>query len=804
METAPLPAYEKLGVFYLGRRYDPKAKKSLDDLFLFPSKNLVTHGLVVGMTGSGKTGLCFNLIEEAAIDGIPAIVIDPKGDLSNLLLTFPDLKPDDFKPWVNEDDAKKAGVSIDDFARAQAELWTKGLADWQQDGSRIARLRAAADFAIFTPGSSAGLPVSVLNSFSRPPATILEDGELLRERVGTTIAGLLQMVGVDADPVKSRETVLLSNLLQNAWKEGRDMDLAGLIREVQNPPVTQLGVLDVETFFPSKQRFELAMQLNNLLASPSFAAWMEGEPLDVGRFLHTPAGKPRIAIFSIAHLGDAERMFFVTLLLNQVLGWMRAQSGTTSLRALVYMDEIFGYFPPVANPPSKQPLLTLLKQARAFGLGVVLATQNPVDLDYKGLANIGTWFIGRLQTDRDKARILDGLEGAAADQGGQFNRAAMEQTLAGLGSRVFLVHSVHESVQELMQSRWAMSYLRGPMSRQQIKALTADRNAPADAPRAAARAALPNAPPAAARPILPPDVPQLFLTAGAAGEATTFQPRVLGAALVRYTDRRLKIDESRDVIAVAAIRNDAVAVDWNQSDEEIVATLDDLAKDPPAGRFAECPPPASQFKNYAKWGKDFAGWVYNTKRLTLFEFASGDVHETSRPDEDERTFRIRVQQAAREARDAAIEAIQLKYGPKIRRQQERVRKAEAAVERKQSQAQTSKMSTVVSFGSTILGSIFGSRKVISSGNIGKAATAAKGVGRSVQAGEEVARAEADLEAERQKLAGLEAELQAEVDRLSIEYEVGGVKFGTVEIKPTKANITVRLVGLAWLPSAESL
>jgi len=802
MDTAQLPAYEKLGVFYLGRRYDLKAKRTLDDLFLFPSKNLVTHGLVVGMTGSGKTGLCFDLIEEAAIDGIPAIVIDPKGDLSNLLLTFPDLRPDDFKPWVNEEDAKKAGVGIDEFAAAQATMWTKGLADWQQDGARIGRLRAAADFAVYTPGSAAGLPVSVLNSFNRPPVEILEDGELLRERVGTTVAGLLQMVGVDADPVKSRETVLLSNLLQNAWKDGRDIDLAGLIQEVQNPPVTKLGVLDVETFFPSKQRFELAMQLNNLLASPNFAAWLEGEPLDVGRFLYTPAGKPRVAIFSIAHLGDAERMFFVTLLLNQVLGWMRAQSGTTSLRALVYMDEIFGYFPPVANPPSKQPLLTLLKQARAFGLGVVLATQNPVDLDYKGLANIGTWFIGRLQTDRDKARILDGLEGAAADQGGRFDRTAMEQTLAGLASRVFLVHSVHESVQEVMQSRWALSYLRGPMSRQQIKSLMSGRMTPADIP-APAKPALPNAPAAATRPILPPEVPQLFMTAAKAHDVTTFQPRILGAALVRYVDRKLKIDENREVIAVAAIRNDAVAVDWNQSDEDVVAALDDLAKEPPAGRFAECPPPAAKPKNYAKWEKDFAGWIYNTKRLTLFEYDAGDIHETSRPGEDERAFRIRVQHAAHEARDAAIEAIQVRYGPAIRRQEERVRKAEVAVERKQSQAQTSKMSTVVSFGSTILGSIFGSRKVITTGNIGKAATAAKGVGRSMQANEEVARAEADLEAERQKLSDLEAKLRDEVDRLTSSFDVGGVQFDTVEIKPTKANITVRLVGLAWLPSAES-
>ena len=316
--------YEKLGVFYLGRHYDLKKKKNLSDLLLYESKHLVTHGLVVGMTGSGKTGLCFDIIEEAAIDGIPSIVIDPKGDLGNLMLTFPDLRPQDFAPWINEDDAQKQGVSVAEFAAQQAEFWRKGLASWDQDGERIRRLRAAADFALYTPGSSAGLPVSILKSFAVPPPEILEDGELLRERVNSTVTGLLGLVGIQADPVKSRESILLANVLQSAWGKGRDLDLAGLIQEVQNPSVQRLGVIDVEAFYPAKDRFELAMQLNNLLASPSFTAWTQGEALDVGRLLHTEGGKPRVAIFSVAHLGDAERMFFVTLLLNQVLSWMRS------------------------------------------------------------------------------------------------------------------------------------------------------------------------------------------------------------------------------------------------------------------------------------------------------------------------------------------------------------------------------------------------------------------------------------------------------------------------------------------------
>src|SRR6185295_14684621 len=392
--------FEKLGVFYLGRPYDLGAKQAKPGLLLYDSKDLVTHAVCIGMTGSGKTGLCLALIEEALLDGIPVLLIDPKGDLPNLCLTFPELRPEDFAPWVNEDDARRKGLTVDAYAAQQAELWRKGLAEWGEDGPRIQRLRDAADVAIYTPGSTAGLPISIVKSFSTPPAAVRDDAELFRERIAPTATSLLGLLGVEADPLRSREHILLAKVLETAWHEGRDLDLTELIRQIQSPSFNRVGALDLEAFFPAKDRFALATQLNNLLASPGFDAWLEGEPLDIGALLHTPAGKPRATIISIAHLSDAERMFFVSLLLNEMLGWVRAQSGTTSLRALLYMDEVFGYFPPVANPPSKLPLLTLLKQARAFGVGVVLATQNPVDLDYKGLANTGTWFIGRLQTER--------------------------------------------------------------------------------------------------------------------------------------------------------------------------------------------------------------------------------------------------------------------------------------------------------------------------------------------------------------------------------------------------------------------
>jgi len=482
--------YEKLGQFYLGREYDLEKKSSADrSLVLYDSKDLVTHAIVVGMTGSGKTGLCIDLIEEAAIDGVPAIAIDPKGDLTNLLLTFPDLRPEDFRPWINEDDAAREGLSADDFAKQQAELWRNGLASWGEDGERIRRLKAAADFAIYTPGSTAGIPVSIVRSFAAPPAALREDAELFRERVATTATSLLALVGIAADPVKSREHILLSTLFTAAWTAGQDLDLTALVNQVQKPPMGRIGALDLEKFYPAKDREDLALRINGLIAAPGFAGWLEGEPLDVGAFFRSSAGKPRVSIFSIAHLSDAERMFFVALLLNEIYGWIRTQSGTTSLRAILYMDEIFGYFPPVAEPPSKRPMLNLLKQARAFGLGVVLATQNPVDLDYKGLANTGTWFLGRLQTDRDKQRVLDGLEGAAAAQSASFDRKSMEELLAGLTTRVFLMNNVHEDGPVVLESRWAMSYLRGPLTRDQIKVLMSDRRPQATPVASAARTA---------------------------------------------------------------------------------------------------------------------------------------------------------------------------------------------------------------------------------------------------------------------------------------------------------------------------
>jgi len=795
--------FEKLGAFYLGRPYDLKTKQAKEGILLYDSKDLVTHAVCVGMTGSGKTGLCISLLEEAAIDGIPAIIIDPKGDLADLLLTFPNLSPQDFEPWVNEDDAQKKGLSTAEFAAQQAELWKKGLADWGQDANRIKKLRDAADFRIYTPGSNAGVPVSILKSFDAPPQEILDDNELLSERVNTTATSLLGLLGIEADPIRSREHILLSNIFNQEWSQDRNLDIAGLIQKIQTPPMTKVGVMDLESFFPSKDRFELAMSLNNLLASPSFASWMEGESLDIQNILHTENGKPRLAIFSIAHLGDAERMFFVSLLLNQVLGWMRTQSGTTSLRAILYMDEIFGYFPPVSNPPSKLPLLTLLKQGRAFGLGVVLVTQNPVDLDYKGLSNTGTWFIGRLQTERDKARVLEGLEGIAAGTGQKFDRQEMEQLLAGLSNRIFLLNNTHEDAPEVFETRWAMSYLCGPLTRNQIKTLmTGQKPQPSPTAQAVSTASPAVTPVAAAaqssRPVLPPEVKQYFIpirSSAGANAKLSYHPMLLAEAEIHYADTN-KVDLTQTVTLLTAISDGPVGVDWtNATPAEL--PIEDLEAEPSGdANFASPPSAAAKAKSYDAWKKDLGNWIYRNQRLDLLESPSLEI--ASNPGENERDFRVRLQQFAREKRDEAVEKLRQKYSPKIEQLNERKRRAEQAVEREQEQAKGQKLQTAISFGATLLSSFMG-RKTVSLTTLGRATTAVRGVGKSMKESEDVGRAQDNVAAIDQQLVDLNEEFKEETDKLEHAFDPQSEELGKVSLKPTKANISVKFLTLAWAP-----
>jgi hypothetical protein len=803
--------YEKLGLFYLGRPHDLATKSPREGLLLYDSKDLVTHAVCVGMTGSGKTGLCIDLLEEAAIDGIPALVIDPKGDLGNLLLTFPDLAAADFRPWIDEDEARRNGQSPDEFAASEAEKWKRGLESWAQSGDRIRKLRGAADVVIYTPGAQSGLPLSIVKSFAAPPPELVEESDLMRERVSTTATSLLGLLGVDADPIRSREHILLATLIDHAWRQGQDLDLPRLIQLIQSPPLQRIGVLELEAFYPEKDRFGLAMAVNNLLASPGFSAWMEGEPLDIQRLLYTAEGKPRLSILSIAHLNDAERMFFVSLLLNQVLGWMRQQAGTTSLRALVYMDEIAGYLPPVAAPASKAPMLTLLKQARAFGVGMVLATQNPVDLDYKALSNAGTWFIGRLQTERDQARVLDGLEGAMSVAGGAFDRSKLQALIAGLGKRVFLLHNIHDDGPEVFESRWAMSYLRGPLTRAQIRTLMAARKGASDeaprtqheAPRTeheapgTARSTVHGArgtdtPAVSAHWVLPPDIPQYFAPAPAGAH---FVPMIVGAADLRFADAKLKIDEARQLAVVTPLTNDAIPVVWDRA-EPASFDVAQLTTDMPQGAsFDELPGAASKAKNYQDWTKAFTTWVSTAESLDLFR--SPSLKLVSTPGESEGDFRARLGQAAREQRDAEVTRLRQKFAPKVAALQEKLRRAEQAVAREEEQASAQKTQTAISFGTTVLGALFG-RKAMSASTLGRATSAARGMSRASKESQDVARAKENVSSVQAQLDELESNVQAEVAALDATYHPTTEPLETVSLKPRRTGIHVQLVALVWV------
>jgi hypothetical protein len=797
-----IAAYEKLGAFYLGRPYDPARAEAEPAPLLYDSRDLLTHAFCVGMTGSGKTGLLIGLLEEAAIDHIPSLVIDPKGDLANLLLTFPGLQPTDFAPWIDPDAAARAGMTPEAFAAKEAETWRGGLARWDQGRDRIARLRDAAEFAIYTPGSEAGLQISILSSLAAPPAEVIADGDLLRERIGTLVSSLLALLGLDSDPIQGREHILLSNIFDAAWREGRSLDLAALIQQIQKPPVERVGVMDLESFYPAKERFGLAMAFNNLLGSPGFAAWLRGEPLDVDRLLYTAAGKPRVAVLSIAHLSDRERMFFVSLLFNQVIGWMRSRPGTTSLRAILCMDEVFGYMPPVAEPPSKRPLLTLLKQARAFGLGIVLATQNPVDIDYKGLANVGTWFLGRLQTERDKQRLMDGLEGASA--GGKFDRAHMEQVLAGLGNRVFLLHNVHDDEPVLFQTRWTLSYLRGPLTRPEIKRLMDPvKQAPSAAPVATqqptgvagkAPAPAPPAPPAGdaggTAPVLPPDVSQRFLPVRSKPQGIAYEPYLFAAATVHYQDAKRGIDHAEEVSLLVPLTEEGA--DWYAA-EAADFGKDDLESEPvPGARFASLPDPAVKARSYDSWRKALEECLYRTRRCELFR--SDTVGEVSKPGEPERDFRIRLGERAREKRDEQVEILRKKYGVKIAQLQERIRRAGQVKEKQAAQASQQTLQTVISAGSAVLGMFFGRRKTLSA-----AGTAVRGVGRTLQERQDVSRADENIESLSKQLADLNAELETEVDNLEDRFDPEAGELEVLGLKPRKTDVEVRFLTLAWAP-----
>lgn len=802
---------ELMGSFYLGAQYDLDKKQHTEELVHYDARDLTTHAICVGMTGSGKTGLCIGLLEEAAMDKVPAIIIDPKGDMTNLLLQFEDLDPSDFKTWINADDASRKGMTQDEYAEKIAGTWKNGLEQWGQGPERIKALKDSVDYTIFTPGSNSGIPINILGSFAAPGVDFDSEAEMLRERIQGMVAALLGMIQSKEDPVRSREGILLSTLFEHYWRLNEDIDLAKLIQGIQNPPVRQLGVFDVDTFFPEKDRFDLAMEFNTLVASPQFQYWLTGEPLDIEKIYFTAEGKPRHSIFYIAHLSDSERMFFVTLLLNSLITWMRKQSGTTSLRSLLYFDEVFGYFPPTANPPSKKPMLTLLKQARAFGVGCVLVTQNPVDIDYKGISNAGTWFIGKLQTERDKARVLDGLENAISEAGGK-SGIDFDRIISALDSRVFLLHNVHEDEPVIYNTRWAMSYLRGPMTRPQVKELMAEKKrnaagvvAPTLREKEAAAATPSVTSASTSAPALDPDIEQRFLTVWKSGReaqselgsqdlSVVYEPAIIATGAVRFYDGRRGIDEVRPFSLIAGQPDGFGRVPWQNA--RTVASLDRMMvdqADAPEGvtlQYNSIPDAMNDKKSWKSIESDLEDHMYAEKRLLLKEHSKLKI--TQEPGESDASFFSRLQTAAKELRDAELDKIEDRFTTKMEKIEDKIRKEERDLAEAEAEKSSRKTAEWVNAAETIF-SVFVKGR---SRSFGSAATKRR---MARKAAEKVAASEEDLRELEEDYRNLEEELKEALDEVRAKWEASLENLDTREVAPRKTDIKVDFLAFGWHP-----
>jgi hypothetical protein len=789
--------YEKLDLFYLGRELDPATGQTTTLPLLYKHNHLTTHAAIIGMTGSGKTGLGICLLEEAAIDRLPAIVIDPKGDMGNLLLTFPELRPEDFLPWVDQARAEQKGVSREELARETAAAWEQGLAGWGQDRERIARLKANADFALFTPGSGAGRPVSVLASLEAPDPQLLADNATAASLVNSTVSSILGLVGIQADPLTSREHILLSAIILQQWRQQAAVTLESLISSVVAPPFAQIGVLPLESFYPRKKRMELAMQLNNILASPGFAAWTQGEPLRIESLLYTGEGRPRISIFSIAHLSESERMFFVTMLLGQLISWMRRQPGSSGLRCLLYMDEIFGYFPPLGNPPAKEPMLLLLKQARAYGLGIVLATQNPVDLDYKGLANIGTWFIGRLQTRQDQDRVMTGLAGGS----GALAAEKIRSLLAGLRGRTFLMHSAHLDRPVLFETRWVMSYLKGPIALSETARLAAP---PQIVPAPLTTSPTPAIPQPASEtgdclptpPLLPAGVPQKFVLPPLPVEGVRYRPWLAGSATVRLFNQARGIDQLQPVRLKIPLAGSFDAADWATAVENALAPETAAAQPPAGARFHPLPAQVMALKTLRSQEKSLADYLYQTRTLSLQRVAALKLE--AGPEETESQFRQRVADRLRTLKEEETEKVRQLYRGREQAIQRRLQNAQVRMEREKGEVATRGVDTALSFGVAVLGAFFG-RKRLSVTTASRSAQGVRSAGRLMKEKGDVRRAEEEVARVEEEIAALTTELEEKVAAVTSRFDPALYPAERFTLSPRRSDITEVRVWLQWEP-----
>ncbi len=767
---------------YLGKLFDLTKKQLIaDQPLLYDLDDLTTHAIVTGMTGSGKTGLCIGLLEEAAMQQIPAIIIDPKGDLTNLFLNFPDLSPSDFEPWINPDLARSEGKTIPEMAAITAENWKKGLQDWEIGKDDLLKLQNSVDRAIYTPGSNRGLPVNILTSFNPPQMNWEENAETLREMISSTVSALLTLVGFkEIDPLRSREHILIANIIEHSWKNNTALDLTSLILLIQDPPITKLGAFPIDKFFPKKERDDLALLLNNVLASPSFQSWIEGQSMDIESFLYSPSGKPRQSVFYLAHLDDTERMFFVTLLFAAIDTWMRKQSGTTSIRALLYFDEILGYLPPVANPPSKPLIIRLLKQARAFGLGLVLTTQNPIDVDYKALSNAGTWLIGRLQTDQDKQRLLDGLESAT----GGLSRATLDKTISSLGKRVFMLQNVNEKQPIIFQTRWAMDYLTGPLTIQQIPALNqlAGVQINSTEPQEKEKIETYSTVPSSETPLT---ATESFIRTG--NSAVGKNAALLGQAAVNFYSRSPSINANH-TITVVIPNPPQHTLDWAahleaNSTSEAFSAID--ASKTNQGNLSEW---IKDAKWWAACVKDFEQWIYETDTLAVFR--NKETGLQSQAGEERADFEKRVAAAAQEKSKSEQATLDRSYQAKLLNAQNKVDRQKLKVNKLKSEA-TNRELELGARGAQTIFTLVTKKKIT---GLSSSLTKNRMFQESQAKLKDAQQILSDYE---EALASLQTQLNEQKDLLTKKWDPTILVTDEIRLAPTKQNIRIDKFGILW-------
>jgi len=770
--------FEKLGLFYLGKDVDKETMEPVEALTLLKNKNFTTHAAIIGMTGSGKTGLGVGLIEEAAIDNIPSIVIDPKGDMGDLCLSDPSFSAKNFEPWVRDEALSKEADPVE-YAQKIATMWKEGIESFGQNASRVERFHAVPK-TIYTPGSSAGVPVNIISSLETPPAQIMEESDIFNGYLKSTTTSLLSLIGITADPLDSKEYILLAQIITKAWLAKEDLNIETIIGQILKPPFKKIGVLLLDDFYPQDARFKLATKFNALLASPSFSLWLQGNDLDIQKLLYDENGKAKIAIFSIAHLNDDERMFFVTLLLNKYIAWMRRQSGTSALKTLLYMDEIFGYFPPTKNPPSKEPMMLMLKQARAFGVGVVLSTQNPVDLDYKGLSNIGTWFIGRLQTTQDIERVIDGLGGKI---GSSFDKKEIKTLLTNLKKRTFFLKSAHLDDIRLFTTRWVLSYLKGPLKRDEVAALMEVQKSVQGMEEKGVETLVRKSDGLGIFQNIDASIPQYY-EPDPTGQ-NVFVPMLGAKAKVYFFNRSKGIDEEKEIMLGLELDARQQQLSWEEAREEETdfTNLPHIA--PKNAQFYDLPKTILEDRGLRHAIRELKSYLYQEERLELYRCRSPKLE--SRPGESRSDFIVSVRVAVGQKKEEEIEKLKTRYAAKEKVLQNRLLRAQERVAKESSDS----TSSMIEMGISILGALFGKATPTKIGRtISKGGRILKEHGEMSRAEERVAKVQDDIDA-------LNDELEEKIERLSEKYDVENCEVETFMIKPRRTDIDVESCAIVW-------